>query len=199
MTIGGTAAYDHEPDLPPLVQRAVKLARTLGFDCSCLPAQGRLLQLLVSGRRGGRIGEIGTGCGVGLAWMVSAADRDTSLVSVEKDGDRARAVAELFCDLSNVTILEDDWSRLLEHGPFDLLVVDGGGAGKSSDSRLRPKDVLTLGGTIVIDDFSPRDSWPPSHEGSLDEVRVHWLEHPDLFSTEMRLSGDMVTIVGARR
>ena len=42
MTIGGTAAYETETDLPELVSKAVALARSLDFGYSCLPAQGRL-------------------------------------------------------------------------------------------------------------------------------------------------------------
>lgn len=88
----------------------------------------------------------------------------------------------------------------MEYGPFDLSVVDGGGAGKmAGDSRLIPRDVFTRGGTIVIDDFSPRDSWPPTYDGSIDEMRVHWLEHPDLFTTEVQITAEVVTLLGSRR
>jgi hypothetical protein len=37
----------------------------------------------------------------------------------------------------------------------------------------------------VIDDSPSRNSWPPTHEGSLDRVRLHWLEHPDLMAKEI--------------
>ncbi len=200
MTIGGTAAYEHERGLPPLVEAALDLARSRQFDCSCLPSQGRLLQTLVRGRRGATIGETGTGYGVGLAWIASAVDPESTMVSVDRDEGRARDVAKLFAHLPNVTIVNGDWSRVVEYGPFDVLVVDGGGAGKNSgDARLEPRDVLRPGGTLVLDDFSPRDSWPPTHNGAIDEVRVHWLEHPDLFSTEVQISPDSVTLLGSRR
>jgi hypothetical protein len=42
----GTAAYDGLTDLPPLVERAVDLARRLGFANSCRPEHGRLLRAL---------------------------------------------------------------------------------------------------------------------------------------------------------
>src|SRR4051794_33960600 len=71
MTASGTATYDGVEDLPPLVARAVALARELGFDLSSIPEQGRLLQVLARGARGGRIGETGTGAGVGVAWLAS--------------------------------------------------------------------------------------------------------------------------------
>jgi predicted O-methyltransferase YrrM len=67
MAVGGNTAYAGIADLPPLVQAAVQLAESQGFDNSCDPAQGRLLSVLAGGSVGGRIGETGTGCGVGLA------------------------------------------------------------------------------------------------------------------------------------
>jgi len=69
MSPQGTAAYDGLTDLPPLVERAVDLARRLGFANSCRPEHGRLRHALAAGA--GTIGETGTGCGVGLAWLAS--------------------------------------------------------------------------------------------------------------------------------
>ena len=86
--------------LPPLVERAVGLARRLGFASSCRPEHGRLLHALAAGA--GTIGETGTGCGVGLAWLASGARPGTQLVSAEIDTERAGLVAALFADLPHV-------------------------------------------------------------------------------------------------
>ncbi|WP_204760823.1 hypothetical protein [Lentzea nigeriaca] len=95
MTDSGTAAYDHCADLPPLVAAAVRAARQAGFAHSCLPEQGRLLRTLAGGVGGGVIGETGTGCGVGLAWLVSGApgrsDRQCG-TGPGAGGDRRRGV-----------------------------------------------------------------------------------------------------------
>ena len=69
MSPHGTAAYDGLSDLPPMVERAVGLARRPGFANSCRPEHGRLLHALVAGAAA--IGETGTGCGVGLAALVA--------------------------------------------------------------------------------------------------------------------------------
>src|SRR5256885_13837805 len=90
MSPRGTAAYDDlspATDLPPMVERAVGLARRVGFANSCRPEHGRLLHALAAGA--GTIGETGTGCGVGLAWLASGARPGTRLVSVEIDTERA--------------------------------------------------------------------------------------------------------------
>jgi predicted O-methyltransferase YrrM len=197
VTIGGTATYHGRTDLPPLVAAAAQLAERTGFDLSCLPAHGRLLSVLAAGRPGGRIGETGTGAGVGLAWLATAADPSTSLVSVELDPGRAAAARDLFAGTPNVTVLTGDWSELEGHGPFDLLALDGGGGGKSGEEPIEPRRWLAPGGTVVLDDFTPRTAWPPPHpNGGTDDIRVHWLEHPDLVTTEVVTGPTSCTLVG---
>jgi len=109
----GTAAYEGlipGTDLPPLVERAVDLARRLGFANSCRPEHGRLLRALAAGA--GTIGETGTGCGVGLAWLASGARPGTRLVSIEIDAERAGLVASLFADLHHLAVLAGDWREI---------------------------------------------------------------------------------------
>jgi predicted O-methyltransferase YrrM len=198
MTVGGNTAYDGVTDLPPLVARAVDLAARQSFDHSCAPEQGRLLSVLSHGRSGQRIGETGTGCGVGLAWMVEAADASTSFVSIERDPARAAAAAALFDGHPNVLVLRGDWTELVAHGPFDLLVLDGGGKGKppGQEPPLDPAaGWLSVGGTVVLDDFAPAGS---EDSAAHDGARRHWLEHPVLHAAELRLSPSLATLVGTR-
>jgi predicted O-methyltransferase YrrM len=195
VTVGGNTSYDGDDDLPPLVRAAVELAASQGFDHSCAPAQGRLLALLAAARPGQRVGETGTGCGVGLAWMIGAGDASSSFVSIERDGGRASAAGRLFAGSANVRVVHGDWAGLREHGPFDLLVLDGGGKVKEpgDDPPLDPLDGwLAPGGTIVLDDFTPGFS---GH----DAARRYWLDHPALRAVELQLSPALATIVGVRR
>jgi predicted O-methyltransferase YrrM len=198
MTVGGNTAYAGIADLPPLVRAAIDVASRQGFDHSCAPEQGRLLAVLARGRTGQRIGETGTGCGVGLAWMIDATDKSTSFVSVERDSSRAAASATLFAGRPNVRVLRGNWADLREYGPFDLLVLDGGGKGKEpgDDPPLDPAaGWLAVGGTVVLDDFTPSGQpGAPAH----DPARRYWLEHPVLQATELRLSPTLATVVGTR-
>jgi len=59
-------------ETPPLVVRALALAESLGFEKSCRPEDGALLHVLAARRGIIRAAEIGTGAGVGAAWIVSA-------------------------------------------------------------------------------------------------------------------------------
>src|SRR5206468_13119298 len=112
---------------PPLVTRALELERRLGFTHSSIPEVGRLLHVLAAQRGRTRVGELGTGCGVGAAWIVSALPPTVPFVTVELDETRARAAAELFADDENVRVLQGDWHELMPpEAPFDLLFLDSG-------------------------------------------------------------------------
>ncbi|MFK0068243.1 O-methyltransferase [Streptomyces sp. NPDC091046] len=197
MSLQGTDAYrDDDTTLPALVVRAVAAARAHGFAHSCRPEQGRLLHLLAAGAPHA-VAETGTGCGVGLAWLASGARPGTRLVGVERDAERVRVAREVFRGHTGVDILHGDWRRVEELGPYDLLVLDGGGQAKG-DGAADPVRLLTPGGTLVVDDFTPATTWPPRFEGAPDHPRLHWLEHPALHTTELRLAPDLAAIVGTR-
>ena len=195
MSVDGTAAHREITDLPELVAAAVAAATEAGFDNSCRPEHGRLLSLLAAGVRGGVIGETGTGCGVGLAWLASGAGPDVRLVSVERDTTRHAVAQRVFAGDDRVTLLRGDWPELAAHGPFDLLVPDGGGQGKGAERPLDPAAWLTFGGTLVIDDFAPLTEWPARFLGEPDTARLHWLTHPAMLATEIRLAPDLSTVV----
>ena len=131
--------------LPPLVEKAVAAARRAGFRNSCLPSHGRLLQLLAAGIGEGVIGETGTGCGVGLAWLASAARTGVRLVSVEHDWLLADTARSVFAEVPAVTVLHGDWTELRAEAPFALLALDGGGQGKGTDPAISPARVGAAG------------------------------------------------------
>lgn len=111
--------------LPDLVERACVLARRLGVPLTreeaegtgpgvpsaCLPGVGRFLAVLAAGCLNGRIGEIGTGVGVGAAWMAGARPAGCSLVTVEMDEDLAAAARKLFAGDARVRVLTGDARR----------------------------------------------------------------------------------------
>src|SRR5687768_7071922 len=93
-----------------------------GPPSACIPQVGRLLQVLASGKLSGRIGEQGTGAGVGTAWLASGLYGGAQLISVEIDPVRVQEVAKLFADYPNVEILQGDWREVMSPDePYDLL------------------------------------------------------------------------------
>ena len=173
--------------LPPLVQRALALAERSGFEKSCSHEAGRLLQVLAGQRGRTRVAEIGTGCGVGSAWILSALPPETPFLTVELDPERAAASAELLADDEHARVLQGDWVDVLPaEAPFDLLFADGGGQATKTNPALI--DLLAPGGTLVLDNLTPGRPGP-------DSVRELWLRHPRLAAIELRLSSHEAAIV----
>lgn len=153
------------PDLPAVVERAYAAARTIGFPVTreddghgrgsaCLPGTGRFLAMLAAGCQGGRIAELGTGTGVGAAWLASSMPSDCILVTAEIDPIRAAAAAQALAAEPRVQVLTGDATTVLApFAPFDLIFADGGmreaAAFRAVVGWLRP------GGRIVTDDMTP--------------------------------------------
>jgi predicted O-methyltransferase YrrM len=171
---------------PQLVEKALAEAARTGFTRSCSPETGRLLQVLAGVRGLERVAEIGTGCGVGSAWILSALDPEVAFFTVELDEDRAAAAAELLGDDPAATVLCGDWQDVLaEEAPFDLLFADGGRA-KYHEELL---GLLAPGGILVLDDLTPGYTDP-------DPVRELWLAHRRLIAVELDISSREAIIIG---
>jgi predicted O-methyltransferase YrrM len=177
---------------PPLVRRALAAADRVGFTRSCMPEVGRLLHLLAAQRGRSRVGEIGTGAGVGAAWIVSGLASDTPFVTVEVDPVLVRSARDLFAADANVEVVEGDWHRELpSRGPFDLLFYDGGGKQRPDLDGEDVVGLLTPGATVVMDDLTPGGE-------AGDPVRVFWLGHPDLAAVEVLTTRATAAIVAVR-
>src|SRR5215468_4969006 len=98
-------------ETPPLVRRALVLAESAGFEKSCLPEDGALLHVLAARRGVARAAEIGTGTGVGAAWIVSALPPGARFFTAEIEPELAAAAAELFADDPDVTVLAGPWQE----------------------------------------------------------------------------------------
>jgi predicted O-methyltransferase YrrM len=178
-------------DRPPLVLRAQELARTLGFTRSCSDETGRLLHVLAGMRGLQRVGETGTGVGVGAAWIVSALSPDASFVTAEIDPERATSAAELFDEDENVHVLKGDWHDVLPvHAPFDLLFHDGSKRRPDVDGE-ETLGLLAPRGTIVMDDLTPG-------RAGQDPVREFWLGHERVAAVELIVSPREAVIVAVR-
>jgi predicted O-methyltransferase YrrM len=163
----------------------------LGFAKSCSPEAGRLLHLLAAQRGRERVGEIGTGAGVGTAWLASALPPGAALWTAEPDTELADAAASLFADDPDVHVLAGPWREVLPgHAPFDVVFYDGGRKQFPEEEGEAVVELLTPGGTIVLDDFRERRPHDP--------VKAFWLGHPRLVGAELALSDRESALVCVR-
>ncbi len=184
------------PDLPDVVTRAFDVCRRAGYVAFCRNETGRLLATLAA-TRSGTLAEFGTGCGVGTAWLRSGVRDDTRILTAELDPRLAEAAAQIFVDDERVEVLAADWSTLREHGPFSLLFLDSG-----SPSEVRVEAIVDLvepGGLVVLDDFTPCESWPPITGGRVDSLREEWLTDERFTTVEVMVAPDASALIATRR
>jgi predicted O-methyltransferase YrrM len=175
-----------EGTVPVLVAAATDRAGSAGFRFSCEPAVGQLLAVLAAHLpAGARVLELGTGAGVGTAWIASGLlpRADVTVISIEKDAQTAALAARgawpQFVDLR----VGEALGVLDEAGAFDLIFADAPGGKWSGLDRtiaaLRPL------GLLVVDDMTATPEWTTEQHARQDEVRQALLTSPLLTSAEL--------------
>lgn len=172
----GLVRYGENACWPPLVRAAVQGARGVGFDKACVPEVGALLRVLAS--RAARIGETGTACGVGTAWLASGIGDGANVVTIESDVTLAAVAADVFANEPSVRVLAGDAATIGDYAPFDLFFTDGG---LDKSDPLPILDLVAPRGLVVLDDLTPEHAWTDALRGKYgewrnDPVRVAWRE-----------------------
>lgn len=183
-------------EMPHLVKAANDKAIEIGFEQSSTHEIGRLLYTVTALIKEGVIAEIGTGCGVGASWILSAISSEVKFISIDNNKQRVDICSELFEVFPNVNIMNGDWKDILAYSPFKLLFADGGKAKEQAPDHLF--NALEIGGMIIIDDLTPEDKWPKEWKGQVDQVREYWLNHPKLAATEILLTPNSSSIIATK-
>lgn len=143
----------------------------LGFSMASEPKTGALLAVLAAAKPGGRLLEIGTGTGIGTAWLLAGMDASTRLDTVDTDPavvDVARR--HLGGDARVAFRIEDGGAFLARADPdtYDLVYADAWpGKFTHLDAALA---CLRQGGFYVIDDLLPQTNWPDGHAAKVDAL-----------------------------
>jgi predicted O-methyltransferase YrrM len=150
---------------------------------SSLPEVQRLLAVLAAGRR---CAETGTAFGEGAAAIASTA---ASLVTVERDPERAQLARDRLQGLDHVELFVGDWRDVLpERGPFDFLFFDAGRLDEAPEAI----DLLAPGGLLLKDDLTPGRPGP-------DPVRELLFGHPQLVAVEILTTPETAAVLAVRR
>jgi predicted O-methyltransferase YrrM len=179
--------------LPDRVLLATEQSARAGFTMSCDPGTGRLLAVLAAAvPPAGRILELGTGTGVGTAWITSGLqDRtDVEVVTVEIDQATAEAAATGTWPEFVRFVVGDAVEITRLSGSFDLIFADAQG-GKweglgTTVAALRP------GALLLVDDMTPGEFIDDNHARKTREVRARLLGHPHLISVEIAWSTGLI-------
>ena len=132
------------------------------------------------------------------AWLRSGVrEGDIRILSAELDAKLAGSAQEIFADDDQVDVLAADWSTLHDMGPFSLLFLDSGTpSAVGVDSIV---DLIEPGGIVVLDDFTPCESWPPIFMGRVDTLRESWLTDERFTAVEVMIAPDASAIIATKR
>jgi predicted O-methyltransferase YrrM len=184
---------DSAPDVLANLLRDSDLS---GFAMASEPKAGALLRVLAASKPGGRFLEIGTGTGVGTAWLLAGMDETSHLDSVDND-DVAQAIARqhLAGDRRVAFHLEDGAQFLVRQklGSYDLIYAD------SWPGKFTHLDValslLRVGGIYFIDDLLPQPSWPEGHAPKVPERINELSRRPSFASVKLAWSSGLMLLV----
>lgn len=171
---------------PPLVAQALAAS---DFPMSCEPTTGAFLAVLAAAvPRGGRILELGTGAGVGTAWLAHGVGprADVEVVTV----DRNPVAATLPWPPYVRFVVGDAVETTAREGTFDLIFADAqGGKWTGLDVTIA---ALNPGAHLLVDDMTPPHFADAEHEAKTAEVRAALLDHPHLVSVPMAWSTGLI-------
>jgi len=180
-------------DLPPQVRLAEERAAAAGFTQSCDPDTGRLLAVLAAALPpGGRVLELGTGMGVGTAWITHGLQGrdDVDVITVERDAATAQHAARGDWPTWVRFINGDALDVLQRFGMFNLIFADAEG-GKWEGLGMTIA-ALRHGGHLLVDDMAPELSADANYAHKTWQVRSRLLSHPDLISVEIAWSTGLI-------
>ena len=187
--------YRSNTFIPELVSIMKKIAENESFEGSCTDETGRLLAVLTGQVQQGNILEIGTGLGVGSAWILSAIQSDVQFISVDIEAPRVELVRRNIIHPQGEFIC-GDWKELIKYGPFKFVFADAAAA-KSEEGELLI-EILEVGGLLLMDDFTPEEHWPEHWRCKRDRVREFWLNHEKLTATEIYLTPTSSAILATK-
>lgn len=195
---GSEQLYLIEADIPAAVAAARRRAKSVGFKQSCENEVGRLLSTLAAAvRPNGSILEIGTGVGVGTAWLVAGLEgrHDVTLLTIESEERLAEVTSEWRWP-AFVRLQCADATQATLPTECDLIFVDAApvkyGHIAQAVAALRP------GGILVVDDLQAGPRTTDSERAEKDALRQCLLGSADLRAVELDWSSGVIMATKSR-
>ena len=136
-----------------MTQTIREVARNIGFTQSSDDLTGSFLATLAASKPGGRFLELGTGVGVGSAWLLQGMDAASSLTTVEQNAEQVDVSRKHLGHDPRISFWVGDGLEYLRktHDPFDFIFADTK-PGKINHPELA-LNLVAPGGFYVVDDM----------------------------------------------
>lgn len=188
---------DHEISRKPEVLEAIhKDTKELGFAMASEPKTGALLAVLAASKPRGRLLELGTGTGLGTAWLLAGMDAESRLETVDTDASVVAVARRHLATDSRVTFHVMDGAQFIGHSPqrqFDLIYADAWpGKFTHLDEAL---SLLRIGGIYVIDDLLPQSNWPEGHAPKVPALIDALERRPEFATVKLSWASGLMLVV----
>lgn len=150
--------------VPAVIRSIQEDSDALGFTMASEPRTGALLGALAASKPGGRFLELGTGTGLGTAWLLSGMDEASRLDTVDTDANAVAVARRHLGADRRVAFHVMDGADFIAHSQaslFDLIYADAW-PGKFTHLE-EALTLLRVGGIYFIDDLLPQPNWPEDH------------------------------------
>ncbi len=191
---------DHEiTDVPSTLDTIRQETERVGFTLGSEPKTGALLRALAASKPGGQFLELGTGTGVGTAWLLSGMDASSHLVTVDSDAKVSDIARRNLGHDPRVTFHLGDGGEFLRKATpqqFDFIYADAW-PGKFShlDGAL---SLLKIGGIYFIDDLLPQPSWPEGHATKVPVLIADLERRRGFVATKLAWASGLMILVRTR-
>ena len=150
--------------IPKTYEAIQKASEKLGFSMPSDLQTGSLLKTLIASKPKGNFLELGTGTGLGAAWILAGMDDDSKLISIENEAKYLEIAQKVLENDKKLTLICGDaeaWIQRCEDS-FDFIFADTW-AGKYLELD-KAISMLKTGGIYFIDDMLPQPNWPEGHD-----------------------------------
>lgn len=187
---------DTENLYPPAILAELESATyQYGFKLSSDRLTGSLLRTLAASKPGGMFLELGTGTGMGCAWLLDGMDEQSQLISVDHDSGLTDVAKHFLAIDPRISFHVADSLQMiasLKNESFDLIFADtyGGKFIQFEDAF----ELLKPHGMYVVDDMLPQYTWPEDHGPKVDELIKKFEALPNAKMTKMNWSSGIIIL-----
>ena len=183
--------------VPPALDAIRRDTDAIGFTMASEPQTGSLLRTLAASKPDGDFLELGTGTGVGTAWLLAGMDAASRLDSVDRDAAVSAVARRHLGHDSRVTFHVSDGAeflaRLAPQRGFDFMYADTW-PGKFTHLDLA-LSLLRPGGIYFVDDLLPQPSWPEEHAPKVPGLIARLDSQPGFVATRLSWASGLMILV----
>ena len=186
--------------MPAALDAIQRDSAAIGFAMASEPRTGSLLRTLAASKPGGRFLELGTGTGVGTAWLLAGMDAGSHLDSVDSNATVSAIAQRHLANDPRVTFHISDAAAFLarlQPGAFDFVYADAWN-GKFTHLDLA-LSLLRIGGIYFVDDLLPQSNWPDDHPPKVGSLVAGLESRPGFMAAKLAWASGLMLLVRADR